>query len=87
MVVASVGAANRKGDVAGSARTPRTSVQIDCWSAALSERMPAVANAQAHEVAVAWHARKDPKPRDGVPVVPDIQNQAGFVVCRRLGCC
>ena len=54
MVVASVGAANRKGDVAGSARTPRTSVQIDCWSAALSERMPAVANARIR--VVAWAA-------------------------------
>ena len=60
-----------------------------CWQilGALQRQLPAVANAQAHEVAVAWHARKDPKPRDGVPVVPDIQNQAGFVVCRRLGCC
>lgn len=60
-----------------------------CWEilGALQRQLPAVANAQTHEVAVAWHARKDPRPRDGVPVIPDVQNQAGFVVCRRLGCC
>ena len=59
-----------------------------CWEilGALQRQLPAVINAREHELAVAWHARGDAG-ADAMVALPDVHDQAGFVVCRRLGCC
>ena len=60
-----------------------------CWEilAAVQRNLPAVMNAVVHERAVAWHERKDADLTNALPLIEDIRNQAGYLVCRRLSCC
>ena len=62
---------------------------------ALRRQLPAVLNALAHERAVAWAERKEKDASKEVmgpdsetaKAAADINNQAAYLVCRRIACC
>ena len=68
-----------------------------CWQVvgALRRQLPAVLNALAHERAVAWAERKEKDASKEVMgpdsetanAAADINNQAAYLVCRRIACC
>jgi hypothetical protein len=68
-----------------------------CWQivGALRRQLPAVLNALAHERAVAWAERKEKDASKEVmgpdsetaKAAADINNQAAYLVCRRIACC